>query len=211
MRFLMPSFVFILFTTSGFYFLGRAGIPNQSGIIDWELRKDKDGIQVFTRNYQNSEIKEFKAVTVLQTDLDTLVKILKDIDKYPFWMANCKSALTYEVINDSTRIDYMTTAVPWPLNDRDVVFKFMIIKQSENYFEAILKAIPDRVPEEKKFVRIRNSEGRWTFTKIEHNKIEVVHQFFGEPEGSIPGWIVNMFIVHGPYQTLSNLRDRCQK
>jgi len=112
-------------------------------------------------------------------------------------------------LSDSSRIEYMTTSVPWPLSDRDVAFEFVISIKTDNYFEANLKAVPKALPEKEKFVRIRNSEGSWIFNIIDGGKVEIIHQFYGDPEGNIPNWIINMFIVNGPYKTLLNLKNLC--
>jgi hypothetical protein len=184
-----------------------AKIPGDS--LKWELRKDKDGIQVYTREHESSGILEYKAISVIDADLDQLIEIINDVDDYPSWTANCKTAEIYEVIDDSTRIEYLTTAVPWPLADRDVVLKYMAIKHTEDYYEAILSAEPEAVPEQDKYVRITISEGSWIFRKINEEQVEIFHQFYSDPGDGIPKWIVNMFIVSGPYKTLLNLKDLC--
>jgi ribosome-associated toxin RatA of RatAB toxin-antitoxin module len=199
----------------GIFFLTITGFPvdqNEKTSLnknpeEWELRKNKNGIQVFTRNHPDSEIKEFRAVTLIEAEITKLVGIINDVEKYPLWMANCQSAVIHEVINDSTRIDYMVTAVPWPLSDRDVVFEVTVIRNADHHFEVMLTSLPDAVPLKENLIRIRNSQGRWIFRETEENRIEVIHQFFGDPEGKVPNWIVNLFIVSGPYKTLSNLKN----
>jgi len=178
--------------------------------LEWELRKDKDGIQVYTRLHESAGILEYKAISVIEADLEQLVEIINDVDNYPSWTANCESAEVIEVINDSTRIEYMTTAVPWPLADRDVVLKFTAVEHTEDYFEAILTCEPDAVPEKDKYVRIIISEGTWIFKRIDDDQVKIYHQFFSDPGEGIPMWIVNMFIVSGPYKTLLNLKKMCK-
>jgi len=175
----------------------------------WHLRKDKDGIKIYTRDLENKGILEYRAITTIDTNLEQLIRIIHDVENYPAWTANCASAEIHKVINDSTRIEYMTTPVPWPLSDRDVVMEFVVTKHTDNYFEAYLTSVPDAVPENDKYVRIKDSEGFWIFNKIDINKVEIIHQFYGDPEGNIPKWIINMFIVSGPYKTLLNLKDLC--
>jgi hypothetical protein len=179
--------------------------------LDWELRKDKNGIQVYTREHDGERILEYKAITIIHADLNCLIDLINGVDEYPSWTANCESAEIYEVINDSTRIEYMTTAVPWPLADRDVVMKFTIVKHTKDYFEAILTSEPDAVPEQDKYVRIVISEGIWIFKQIDDERVEIYHQFYSDPGEGIPMWIVNMFIVSGPYKTLLNLKKLCDK
>jgi ribosome-associated toxin RatA of RatAB toxin-antitoxin module len=173
----------------------------------WNLRKDKNGIQVYTRDRQGKGILEYKALTIIETDLEKLVGIIHDVDNYPSWTANCSTAEVYKVLSDSSRIEYMTTPVPWPLSDRDVVMEFVVMKHTDTYFHAYLTSKPDAIPEKKKYLRMKNSEGFWIFNKIDDHKVEIIHQFYGDPEGNIPMWIINMFIVSGPYKTLKNLRD----
>ena len=45
----------------------------------------------------------------------------------------------------------MVTSVPWPIDNRDVVFKFIVTDHSEDYFEAHLTSLPDAVPEKEKY------------------------------------------------------------
>ena len=175
----------------------------------WKLRKDKNGIKVYTRDRNNTGMLEYKVNMIIETDIDQLIHIINNVEKYPSWMANCKSAELYKTITDTSRIEYMTTSVPWPLQDRDVAFEFVISKNTNNSFEAYLKAVPEALPEKEKYVRIKNSEGSWIFNKVEDGKVEIIHQFYGDPEGNIPNWIINMFIVNGPYKTIQNLNDLC--
>jgi len=202
---------FLVFLIIGnFLILGNSAFAISLGdSLEWELRKDKDGIQVFTREHEGERILEYKTVSIIKADFEQLIDIINDVDNYPSWTANCKSAEIYEVINDSTRIEYMTTAVPWPLTDRDVVLKFTAVKHTEDYFEATLISEPDAVPEQDKYVRIIISNGNWIFKKIDTERVEISHQFLSDPGDGIPMWIVNMFIVSGPYKTLLNLKDLC--
>lgn len=178
---------------------------------EWELRKDKGGIKVYTKEHKGEDILEYKATVVINTDIEKLIHIIHDVENYPSWTANCESAEIADVFNDTTRIEYLTTAVPWPMTDRDVVMQFQVIKQTGTYFEAILNSVPDAVPENDKYTRIIISEGYWIFKKINDTQVEIEHQFLSDPGGGIPMWIVNMFIVSGPYKTLGNLKKLCEQ
>lgn len=209
MKLFILLFGFVLFVCSSFLHTKIDGNSTLDDDNNWKLRKDKNGIKVYTTDQNNSGILEYKAIMTIEADIEQLIIIINDVAKYPSWMANCKVAEKYTTISDSSRIEYMTTSVPWPLNDRDVAFEFVIINRTNDYFEARLKAIPDALPEKEKYIRIRNSEGSWIFNKVDKSKVEIIHQFYGDPEGNMPDWIVNMFIVGGPYKTLLNLKNLC--
>lgn len=176
---------------------------------DWKLRKDRNGIKVWTRDHKGKGILEYLSTITIETSLDKLVDIIQDVDRYPVWTANCETASVYKVLSDTSRIEYLTTKVPWPLEDRDVAMEYVVIKNTDSYFQANLVSVPDAVPISDDYVRIKISEGSWIFKKIGDNRIEVIHQFLSDPGGSIPMFIVNMFIVSGPYKTLENLKELC--
>jgi hypothetical protein len=176
---------------------------------DWKLRKDRNGIKVWTRDHKGQGILEYLSTITIETSLEKLVAIIQNVDKYPVWTANCETASIYKVLSDTSRIEYLTTKVPWPLEDRDVAMEFVVVKDTETYFQANLTSIADAVPLSDDYVRIEISEGSWIFRKIDENRVEVIHQFLSDPGGSIPMFIVNMFIVSGPYKTLENLKELC--
>lgn len=182
--------------------------PNADS-VDWKLRKDRNGIRVWTRDHKEGAILEYLSKITIETNLEKLVDIIQDVDNYPVWTANCESASIYKVLSDSSRIEYLTTKVPWPLEDRDVAMEFVVYKHTETYFQANLTSVPDAVPESDDYMRIEVSEGTWIFKQIDDSNVEVVHQFLSDPGGSIPKWIINMFIVSGPYKTLENLKKLC--
>ena len=209
MKYLIPIIGIILLLSPGFGITKKEITTTFTDSGDWELRKEKDGIKVYTRNNDNSGIKEFKAITSIDADISQLIKIINDVEMYPAWMANCESSSTYKKINKTTRIDYLKTDVPWPLDDRDVAFEFKIIRDTEEYFEATMISVPGTIPEKEDIVRIRNAKGKWIFMKSGKKMVDITYQFYGDPEGNIPTAIINLFIVNGPYKTLLNIKSQC--
>lgn len=208
-RFIISSLIVILFLTAYSTVMGKENLSIEDS-AGWNLRKDKHGIKVYTRDHKNEGVLEYLAITSIDARIEKLVEIIHDVENYPDWTENCETASVYKILSDSSRIEYMTTKVPWPLEDRDVVMEFVVSSHTNEYFEAILRSVPDAVPESEDYVRIHISEGNWIFKEIGENKVEIIHQFLSEPGGNIPMWIVNMFIVSGPYKTLLNLKHLCQ-
>ena len=68
------TILFILSTISGY---------NQTITEDsWKLAKDKQDIQIYTRQTVNSKLKEFKANTSIKTSVDKVIATLHDVDNY---------------------------------------------------------------------------------------------------------------------------------
>ncbi len=209
MKYLVPFLGIILLLCSAFVSIKNDRTSAFTDSSGWKLSKEKDGIKVFTKSNDSSGIKEFKAVTSIKADISQLVKIINDVENYPGWLANCRSSNTYKIINETTRIDYLKTAVPWPLNDRDAVFEFKITIDTDEYFEATMNSVPGIIPEKKDIVRIRKAKGKWIFKKSDKKMVDITYQFYGDPEGNIPTAIINLFIVNGPYKTLLNIKNQC--
>ncbi len=174
----------------------------------WEIEKNKNGVIVYTRKTDASPIKEFRAVTTIDAGFKDLVKILDDTENYPNWMANCDFSKTLKKVNDNERIDYVKIKVPWPLGDRDMISKYKYtIDYEKGVYLAVITTKPDYIDEVKGFVRFRKGKGFWKLEEI-GDKVKVTYQFCGDPEMSVPAWIINIFIVDGPYDTLINLKKQ---
>jgi ribosome-associated toxin RatA of RatAB toxin-antitoxin module len=171
------------------------------------MQKDyEDGIKVYTRKTDEFPIKEFKATTTLSTDFNTVLKILANIEDYPNWMADCTYSKTIKTVNENERYDYVKTHVPWPLTDRDMIWHFNCKTDLEKEeYVAISTSKPDYIKEMKGLERLKKGRGRWELKGID-NKVKITYQFAADPGVAVPNWIINMFLVDGPFETLTNLK-----
>ena len=48
---------------------------------DWELKRNKDGIKVYTRSIEESTFREFKAVSTLEGSITEIAAVIKDVPK----------------------------------------------------------------------------------------------------------------------------------
>ena len=171
----------------------------------WELKKDKNDIQVYTRESGNTPIKSFKGVTKIDSTPEQVLKVIRDLQKYPLWMDRCESGEIIEVISNSEYYIHTKMTMPFPVKDRDVVQLIKVEhRESEIYIDII--STPDYIKAEDGYVRIPLSEGYWklTPTGTKTTRIELVST--NDPGGSIPDWVVNMMIVGTPYSMMENLQ-----
>jgi hypothetical protein len=184
----------------------------QTGNEDWKLAKDKEGIQVYTRIAEDSKFKEFKSMTRIAAPAAVLLEVFKDADKYTEWMAHIKKASLVEKISENEFYAYSELGVPWPFDNRDNITKSVVSYNPETEAYTVdIAMVPDYLPENKGIVRIQEGGGQWVFKPMGDSTTEVFHRFFADPSGNIPAWIVNMFIVDGPFKTLIAMRDRVEK
>lgn len=173
---------------------------------DWELEKSDNGIEIYTREIPEVEIKEFKAKTVVEAPMDELIAALDNIDDHPEWMSDITFART---IPDSPHITHYNIKLPFPFKNRYVVMENVAESGGDSHriemwtSELELDDVDDHV-------RIPYVKGYWQFTKIDDSTTEVVYQFVSDPGGKVPDWLVNAFVVQSPYKTLTKLKKRLE-
>jgi ribosome-associated toxin RatA of RatAB toxin-antitoxin module len=173
----------------------------------WELRKNKNGIKVYTRKIKNSNLVEFKAITTLNTSLQKAIKIIDDVASYPEWMANLQQSKTIKKISDTERYDYYEIIVPWPFENRDMLVSVKSLFPQNNIIHLELINHPEYIPVQQNKVRIEKAKGSWNILSIDERTTKITYQLYSDPGGNIPAWIINLLIVDGPYETLMNLKE----
>lgn len=173
---------------------------------DWELKKDKNGIQIYTRSKVGSNFKEFKAVTTITASVASLVAIMQDTSSYPVLFPLTSHRELLEEEGETFNVQYIQTDVPFPVSDRDGIYSFDYGYDSNTGAVRIyIKSLPDYLPRKKKWVRITTGDGYWKFTPKENGTVEIIYQFHVEPGGSIPAWLANAQVVESPWKAMTGL------
>ncbi|MEM9326950.1 MAG: START domain-containing protein [Bacteroidota bacterium] len=204
-----PLIPLLLMAITGFFHPAFSQ-DNSSG--EWQLAKETDGIRVYLRERGDSPIKEFRAVGQVSASMSSVVALLIDAEAAPDWYNHVKEGrLLSEPARDS-HLAYTALSFPWPLSDRDMISKFEYKKDKNTGSVRLqVQSVPDHLPPDDKMIRIKRLEGYWMLTPLDGDVVEVRYQFFADPEGSIPGWLINMFLVEDPITAMKNLRDFVQK
>ncbi len=171
---------------------------------DWTLAKEKNGIKVYTRESKDSPIKEFKAVTIFEANMHVIEKIILNTKTYPKWYDHCKKSEQIG-LQDNTVTMHIEYSMPFPFKNRDAVMNLSATRTNDIISIHITRNTISRKDVED-IVRMPVSEGGWQLRKINEHTTEVIHQFKGDPGGNIPVAIVNLFLVDGPLNTLTQLK-----
>ncbi|MGL1887434.1 MAG: START domain-containing protein [Reichenbachiella sp.] len=173
---------------------------------DWELEADKENIKVYTRKLEVYPVKEFKAEVVFPISYEKLKLAVEDFENYKHWYDHCEDARLLKRNEDGSSVSVIEVEMPFPFKNRDMVSR-LTKEESADEIVISFKQVTGILEPREKYVRMPVAIGKWKLTRLENNKTAVIHQFVGDPAGNIPTSIVNMFIVDGPMNTLSQLRD----
>lgn len=174
---------------------------------DWELVKSQDGIKVYTRLSEGSDVKEYRAVTTVSCEMKTLESLIENVEDYPNWQENIATSSLLKRVNPNEKYVRYTTDLAWPISDRDAVVHSIKSVNRKGQIVFNMRGAPNYVKSTNSYIRVKNIIGKWQFTPRLNGKIEVLQQFKGDPGGNLPGWLINMLIVSGPFKTFSNIRD----
>lgn len=179
---------------------------------DWELKLDKQNIKVYTKTQENSNLKAIKVSCELNTTLTKLTAVVFDVNAGTEWVYSTKLCSLIRQVSPTELYYYSEVSLPWPFSNRDFV-AHLVAKQ-----DPVTKVVtingpvaPDLVPEKKGIVRVEKSFGRWIITPRAKDLVHLEYMLETDPGGSIPAWLVNMFVTKGPYETFKKLKEQLNK
>ncbi len=175
----------------------------------WELKKDADQIQVYVKKVDGSSIHAFRGVTILSAELGAIVAAITDVESFPRWMPRTAHSNVLKSAEGRASVYYLVAEAPWPLKDRDGIYRFAIQENARaKTVKITVESLPDYLPEKEEYLRIRKSDGFWLLEPLSGGRVMVTYELFTEPGGSVPSWLVNTSAVNQPFRTLTALRDR---
>ena len=177
----------------------------------WVLKKQQNGISVFSRNVDTLKIKELKVEFSLQSRLSDLAALILDIPHYFQWSYNTKQSYILSQVSPSDIYFYSEIASPWPASNRDLVVHLQITQDSSTKAMSIIsESVPDRIPPKPNLIRVPFSKEIWQVTKDGEEKIHIEYYLAIDPGASAPAWIVNLFSAKGPLESFKALAIRIQ-
>lgn len=190
--------------------MALAELPDEDS-DSWSLRKETDNIKVFTMDQKNSSFQAFKAVAVLDTPIENLMAVMNNPESCVEWVHNCSESYAFGDGNFHDRYAYSVNDMPWPVTDRDYVLR---IRTSGNKKDGEvimdLNAIPDQRDKDGDYVRVDKSDTLYRFIP-EGDQTRMIWVQHTEPNGSIPGWLVNTLLVDIPVRSMEQLERVARK
>lgn len=180
--------------------------------LDWALKKNSNGIKVYTATKGDSKYDAFKAVTTLNVPIAKVTEQLKDAPTYTQWLDKCiENRLTKRVTEKSY---YVYTVINFPAfsSDRDVHSRVKVNETASGQIHiAVTRVSVSEVGTVSNTcsscITMPNFSGNWILTPIDAQTTEVIYQAHAEPGGSLSAWLVDMFLVKSPYNTLKNFQN----
>lgn len=174
----------------------------------WQLEYSKNGINAYTRKVDHSKYVEYKIDITTKGNINNAVNILTDIDQYGTLYPYLKS---YEILSDKNNKEafdiLLNIKTPFPVRNRIGVYHNKVDRVSDTEVVISISQKSDMIPIETKAVKIVDCYGSWQLKQIDSESLHITHQFFADPGGSIPAWIINEFVLRHPVKTVRTLAN----
>ncbi len=180
--------------------------------LDWEVRKQAKGITASTAEVQGQKNLAFKGETVMRdVTIEQMLSIMRDVPGMSAWLHTCYEPKVVKEESDTSRIIHMRNETPtFLVSDRDLVLRQDIRRIDATHAQIDLTGLPEAVPADKGFVRIKHFEGSWRFEETTGG-LKVVYEGVIDPSGALPAWVTNVMVVDTPFETLRKLREVAAK
>ena len=178
---------------------------------EWTLRREKDGINIYSRPSDFSKFNDIRVDMDLPGTIDQLAAILRDVNTYSDWVYATRTARLVRNVSENELIYYAEVGTPWPAANRDYYADLRITINTANRSMSVFSnGLKDYQPEKKDLVRIPMSKGSWTVSTEPGKKIHLQYILQIDPGGAVPAWILNNFATRGPIETFTNLKKKME-
>lgn len=187
-------------------------IHSLQGQIPCDLKKNKDGIKVYTCKTDSSKFRSLIAEFVLEeVSFEELQEFLWNVNNYVNWQYNMVSATLLKKMDDQSIIYRSEVDAPWPVENREMIVQLAVDKNSApDQRSFIMHSVSYDYPEDEEVTRVPYSEARWTVKKTD-NTLFVTYQLNIDPGGYVPPVLVNLAMAEGPYESFRNLKKLIKK
>jgi hypothetical protein len=175
---------------------------------NWTLKTNKDGIAIYTKTIENSNYKGIKVKCALPATLSQFVAVIMDVNTATEWLYATKSSSLLKQVSPAEVYYYSEVGLPWPLSNRDFVCHLTASQDPNSKVVTIDgPVVPNYIPQKEGIVRVTHSSGKWVITPA-GNMVNIEYTLEADPGGSIPAWLVNLFVTKGPMESFKKLKTQ---
>jgi hypothetical protein len=184
-----------------------AAAQGQAASPEWKLSTSKDGVELYLRATPGSEYPRMRATGTVCASMELLTDHLQDAARFHEWIPDTVRAAMLAEPSAHERIFYLVTDMPWPLRDRDMVYRLVrsVDPEASGGITIGMDGVPDYIPPIGDLVRIQSVEGSWHFVE-QDGRTRIELEMHMEPGGNIKPWLANRRIGAMVAGMLANLR-----
>lgn len=175
----------------------------------WQLEKEDQNTQIYSREVQGSPFLSVKAVSLIDASLEAVIAQMGDGNGCTAWRSMCKSSRVLEQVSDEERLVYVVLDLPWPVSDRDmVVHSKATADKAKKKVSVSFETVSDRYPVQD-LVRAE-SNASYIIKVVGDNQIEFTYIMHTDLGGKIPAGKFNSRLLDSTLKDMQHLLDLIQ-
>lgn len=180
---------------------------------DWVFIKERDGIRVYKKSVDGTPFGAFKGEGDIEAPIQKVASVIFDNSRAPEWVDNLKESRVLHWNSEDEYVQYNYINTPFVIKDRDFVSKVKInIEPGGKKMTFVSNGVVDPMMPEREAVRGQVIRSVYTLeSKDNDTKTHVIGEILADPKGSVPSWIVNLFQVDWPINSLKAMRKQVKR
>ncbi len=177
----------------------------------WKLVSDRRGVQLYKDMTRGARHRMYKAVTVIDAPIETLMELLLDAGRYPEWMPGCFLSRILSEKNGDRDIRnhplHMALNIRWPIKNRDFVVETKAVSDWNNgYFFVEFNTVgrPD-IPSPRGSFRMLHLYGKFEGESISRYQTRMTYHLIFNPGGRVGSIMSNRFTGRIARNTMTGL------
>ncbi len=182
----------------------RSGVKYQ-----WKLENSKNGCQIFTSTVPGKDYIASKCVCVVPAKMEVVGMVLRDIQNYSRWMADCNATKMLKVVNDQADVFLFWFHQDIPiLADRDMVLKSnAILNYPQGWCHISANSTNDITYDARKgLVRMPSFSCEFLLEWVDRENTRVSFTIDPDLGKGVPTRIANSTIKKIPYKSLEGMK-----
>ncbi len=178
---------------------------------DWQLRKNEEGIKVYTRAKPGAEIYMYKVVTQISVKPEIIYRQVIDFKENLKHMELVDSLRLLDHKKDERYVNYMRFNMPWPVKNREMVMQMLVTQDQDGiYLES--NDVPESLSKSSDNIPIADFQEKWIIKRgASDNQSLITVTGWVDPGGSVPLWVVNLFSARTPFRFISGIIEEVKK
>lgn len=157
---------------------------------EWHVESLDDGIQTSTQTVEGSPYKAARHVVEIDAGVNKVLMAFGDGSSCVAWLVVCKQSRIIERISESEYVGYAVIDMPWPVSNRDLVFRSTVDRKAlGGAVELTQVAEPLSYPPTK-LVRMV-SRATYLIEPLDGNRSRLTYTIHTDPGGNLSSAMVN--------------------
>lgn len=178
---------------------------------NWQFLDDKNGISVYQTKIPGTKLVGARGETIINASLNRILFVLSDIDRSMEWVDGLTTSKIIENNGILETVVYQEFNLPWPISNRDFVFRGKAHKEADGRVVIEIKSENHPLAPKTTGVRGELIESKYILTPIGNSQTKLEVEIVCDPKGMIPIWLVNLIQKTWPQKTLTALMKQVQK